>query len=248
VALNRYAYALNNPLRLVDPGGHLPQNWDPAWAKQFEAAHEGQAPTELDWIERQISLATGRAWSSLDWRRASGLLGQMRSDLAAFVGTPREALANVLLSAGSGELAALRRTLYYTYETGNLDIPIRTLSEGVPTELARFARGTGAIAGGALALVDLIHVDERQRSGPISVAQAGEDAFIVAVGGAAAVVIGLSSLPVWVAVGAGLLIAGVVGASERGVDTGDWSASSLFQGAESVFSPLPFAPSLQGIP
>lgn len=41
--LNRYAYGLNNPLRLEDPSGH--DTMDPNGVKRFIAAHHGQMPT-----------------------------------------------------------------------------------------------------------------------------------------------------------------------------------------------------------
>jgi len=54
-ALNRYAYALNNPPTLVDPCGH--GTTDPNRVKQFEAAPGRHAPPQRDWQDYQFSLA-----------------------------------------------------------------------------------------------------------------------------------------------------------------------------------------------
>jgi len=78
-ALNRYAYALNNPLKLVDPSGHEPS--DPQWRANFIAQH-GYSPTDRDWQDFQFSLShpgsgPNGTWTDQDWRAYS----QVRSDL-----------------------------------------------------------------------------------------------------------------------------------------------------------------------
>jgi|GEM_PF-6637037 len=74
-ALNRYAYGLNNPLRLVDPTGHVysdpsdgpykpdsasyfsPSWFDASWVRAFRSEHSGQNPTVNDYAYRFITLA-----------------------------------------------------------------------------------------------------------------------------------------------------------------------------------------------
>jgi RHS repeat-associated protein len=56
--LNRYAYALNNPLRLVDPSGHDPVDWFNAnWVREFRAHHNNQDPQPDDYVYRFTSMA-----------------------------------------------------------------------------------------------------------------------------------------------------------------------------------------------
>jgi len=87
--LHRYAYALNNPLRLVDPSGHDPM--DPGWVANYEAAHDGRAPTEQDWEDRQFSLAnpgtgSGGAWTGADWETYSQVRGILGPRLLSEIG------------------------------------------------------------------------------------------------------------------------------------------------------------------
>jgi RHS repeat-associated protein len=78
-ALNRYAYALNNPLRLVDPSGHASTvggndaaaPWDPTWYAQFIGQHH-TAPGLSDWLAYKYSLShpgtgPGGSWTDADW-------------------------------------------------------------------------------------------------------------------------------------------------------------------------------------
>jgi RHS repeat-associated protein len=78
-ALNRYAYAYNNPLKFVDPSGHASvdpgsqSGWDPIWVAQWEAAHRGQGmPSQQDWADYQFSLrhsggGPNGTWTAADW-------------------------------------------------------------------------------------------------------------------------------------------------------------------------------------
>jgi len=82
-ALNRYAYALNNPLRYTDPTGHDPLDAD--WESAFYAAH-GRHPTDLDRQDRLFSLlfpgsGPNGTWSASDWARYGANPG-------AFIGNP----------------------------------------------------------------------------------------------------------------------------------------------------------------
>ncbi len=63
-ALNRYADARNNPLRLVDPSGHDPVDWFNAqWVNEFRAAHQGANPTVNDYAYRFITMAQASGMS-----------------------------------------------------------------------------------------------------------------------------------------------------------------------------------------
>lgn len=77
-ALNRYAYALNNPLKLVDPSGHDPQGWNPNWIAAFRK-NNGRAPTQQDWADYQFSLhhpgsGPDGTWTDQDWALYSQIL------------------------------------------------------------------------------------------------------------------------------------------------------------------------------
>jgi RHS repeat-associated protein len=70
-ALNRYAYGVNEPLRLVDPTGH--DTWDPNWVAAFKDAHNGQAPNQQNWKDYQFSLTHPGSgpkgiWTNNDWK------------------------------------------------------------------------------------------------------------------------------------------------------------------------------------
>jgi hypothetical protein len=57
-ALNRYAYALNNPLKLVDPSGHDPKDWfDRQWIDEFRHNHQNHDPTADDYAYRFWTMA-----------------------------------------------------------------------------------------------------------------------------------------------------------------------------------------------
>jgi RHS repeat-associated protein len=68
-AFNRYAYALNNPLRYADPSGYDPI--DQVWEEEFYRIHE-RWPTDEDRRDRFFSLlflgsGKGGAWTDEDW-------------------------------------------------------------------------------------------------------------------------------------------------------------------------------------
>ena len=57
-ALNRFAYALDNPLKLVDPSGHDPKDWfNQQWVKEFRTAHNGADPQANDYAYRFVTMA-----------------------------------------------------------------------------------------------------------------------------------------------------------------------------------------------
>ena len=101
-ALNRHAYALNNPLTLVDPSGHRYDDpsgghdpWDPNWVKQFEAVHSGQAPTQQDWQDYQFSLShpgsgPNGTWTQENWAAFTDVKDTLRG-LLAEIGRPQDA-------------------------------------------------------------------------------------------------------------------------------------------------------------
>jgi RHS repeat-associated protein len=66
-SLNRFSYALGNPLRYRDPTGH----WEEEWEEQFEQEH-GRTPTEQDWWDYQFSLQIEN-WKAALWEQTFGL-------------------------------------------------------------------------------------------------------------------------------------------------------------------------------
>jgi hypothetical protein len=54
-SLNRYSYALNNPMRYSDPSGHDPL--DQVWQDEFKKLHRQRTPTPEDILIRLFSLA-----------------------------------------------------------------------------------------------------------------------------------------------------------------------------------------------
>jgi RHS repeat-associated protein len=68
--LNRYSYALNSPLRYMDPSGHMVSD-DPHWANAFEQAH-GYSPTaqdkiDADFAETHSGSGSNGQWTGADW-------------------------------------------------------------------------------------------------------------------------------------------------------------------------------------
>ena len=70
-ALNRYAYALNNPLRLVDPSGHDPM--DPKWIAQFERQNHRQPTGRIGRITCTRRRTRGPARADRGRRRTGSL-------------------------------------------------------------------------------------------------------------------------------------------------------------------------------
>ena len=74
-ALNRYSYALNNPLRYIDPSGNDPL--DAAWEDAFREEHDGRSPDDTERQQRLYSLlyagpvSGAAAWSNDDWAAMS---------------------------------------------------------------------------------------------------------------------------------------------------------------------------------
>ena len=66
-SLNRYSYVNNNPLRYIDPTGHM----DEEWKTRFQRAHR-RDPTEQDWWDYQFSLQIGN-WIAALWQQTYGL-------------------------------------------------------------------------------------------------------------------------------------------------------------------------------
>jgi RHS repeat-associated protein len=62
-SLNRFSYALGNPLRYRDPTGH----WEEEWEEQFEQEH-GRPATEQDWWDYQFSLQIEN-WIAACWEQ-----------------------------------------------------------------------------------------------------------------------------------------------------------------------------------
>jgi RHS repeat-associated protein len=97
-ALNRYAYALNNPLRLNDPSGHDPldpSQMDPAWAARFAHAHQGDQPTLQDWEDDQFSVShagsgPNGAWTAFDWQSYHYVRAALGPDLMGEIGRPQD--------------------------------------------------------------------------------------------------------------------------------------------------------------
>jgi RHS repeat-associated protein len=97
-ALNRYAYALNNPLRLVDPSGHDPldpSQMDPTWAAQFAHHHKGVQPKLQDWEDYQFSLGhpgsgPNGAWTSFDWQSYHYVRSYLTPALLGEIGHPAD--------------------------------------------------------------------------------------------------------------------------------------------------------------
>ncbi len=145
-ALNRYAYGLNSPLRLVDPSGHDPRDWfNQQWLDEFRAAHQGQNPTVADYAYRLASMmeATGG-------ERAGTVLQDLRkTDWTRVV----ENSANLGLAWGSGELSEQFRWTG-PFLRGGYRIPEYLEYVKAPTGLAKAARIGGAITGVALVAID----------------------------------------------------------------------------------------------
>jgi RHS repeat-associated protein len=65
--LNRFSYALGNPLRYRDPTGH----WDEDWEERFEQEH-GRPATDQDWWDYQFSLQFDE-WIAGFWEYTASL-------------------------------------------------------------------------------------------------------------------------------------------------------------------------------
>jgi RHS repeat-associated protein len=90
-SLNRYSYCLNNPLKLIDPSGLSPADWDTEWVKEYRDKHDGAKPTEQDWLDYQLSLrypgtGPGGDWSTDDWEVYALVRSILGPDLLAQIG------------------------------------------------------------------------------------------------------------------------------------------------------------------
>ncbi|MBM4429772.1 MAG: RHS repeat-associated core domain-containing protein [Chloroflexi bacterium] len=98
-SLNRYSYALNNPLRYTDPSGSAyeqtagfhPWKWDMEWVERYKAAHGGAEPTRQDWRDYVFSLThhgsgPGGSWTEEDWLVYEQLRATIGADLMEQIG------------------------------------------------------------------------------------------------------------------------------------------------------------------
>ena len=71
-ALNRNGYALNSPLRFIDPSGHMVSD-APQWASAFAQA-TGRMPTsqdkfDADFAETHRGSGANGQWTNADWQK-----------------------------------------------------------------------------------------------------------------------------------------------------------------------------------
>jgi RHS repeat-associated protein len=102
-ALNRYSYALNSPLKYIDPTGHMVSD-DPHWASAFEQAH-GHPPSPQDKFDSDFaethpgSLQNGQ-WTGRDWKVYGDYKATVSSDKGKLVGNRVTSLAAQQLPIG----------------------------------------------------------------------------------------------------------------------------------------------------
>ena len=124
-ALNRYAYTLDNPLKLVDPTGH--SSMDRSWVSRWEAQHPGQGqPTQQDWNDYQFSLShpgngPQGSWSSSDWSLFGGIESHLGARFAQVAWPAVEREEALILAQARGDLP-LRTPDCYT-ASFNVSIP-----------------------------------------------------------------------------------------------------------------------------